>query len=398
MARRRCNAAVACRFHTQLMQLSIGYEPQSPLSANNINTTTTMRPSNEPKTNIKTKHQPVARTLATAAATVSQKATALRTQPLNVESPTVVTTTTVDEPITASINDVLTVEMKKEIIDNGRHFSKIATQFKFDDTISAYLRFEIQFKPELESYSMEHTLIEPPKIDSPVSMLQQQTVYNMIVRCVPTKVMPLITTNLLNKADHNAYTAWRILRRHYVGDEATYLHELENRFQRISWLDDQDFNELEVQFEQIISELELAGQIKPDHAKKAVFMNAIESSNKKDARGLHVFDRFNTISKIHYAKTFKEWMVQLRIEGQQIAQELAKRRSEKRTRSDPSVRTPPDEPDSLPVSAVTPMFIPPPSWSSSSSSTAHPNRSPPIHVQTSVTIISVSDYHFTITS
>jgi hypothetical protein len=283
----------------------------------------------------------------------------------------------------ASMSDVpateaLTDAMRKEIVDNGRHFSKIATRFSFDDTTPSYNSWVIQFKAELESYGLENTVTDRRQEDSPLSMLSHKIVYNMILQCVPKSVMPSITVTL---SEHSAFEAWRVLRRQYIGDEATYLQGLETRFQRVIWSDGEEFNAFEGRFEQIVSELESAGQIKPDHVKKAVFMHAIESSNKKDVRGVHVFDRLNTTSKIHFEKAFQEWMVHLRVEAQQIhgaiANEVANRRGTKRAHSDH-----PDQPareESLPISFVTPIG---PS-SSSSFMSMPPTRPPAFHSQRS---------------
>lgn len=263
---------------------------------------------------------------------------------------------------------VLTDAMRKEIVDNGRHFSKIATRFAFNDNTPSYSSFVIQFKAELESYGLEHTLTEQRQTDSPLSVLSQKTVYNMIIHCVPKSVLPSITVTL---AEHSAYEAWRVLRRQYIGDEATYLQGLETRFNRVIWLDGEEFNMFEVRFGQIVSELESAGQLKPDHVKKSVFMHAIESSNKKDVRGLHVFDRLNTTSKIHFEKAFQEWMVHLRVEAQQIhdaiANEVENRRGSKRAHAD---HVDSSREESVPISLLTPANAP-------SSSSAMPSYRPP---------------------
>ena len=269
---------------------------------------------------------------------------------------------------------VLTHEERKEIIENGRHFSKIASRFAFENTTPAYNGWVIQFKAEIESYGLEHTVSEPPQHDSPLSVLSHKTVYNMILHCVPKLVLPSITVTL---SEHSAYEAWRVLRLQYIGDEATYLQGLETRFQRVIWSDGEEFNAFEVRFGQIVSELESAGQLKPDHVKKSVFMHAIESSSKKDVRGVHVFDRLNTTSKIHWEKAFSEWMVHLRVEAQQIhdaiANEVVNRRGTKRTHADHAEQSSREE--SLPISSI--------SFHNAAShpSASPPNRPPPLHAQ-----------------
>ena len=302
-------------------------------------------------------------------------------------APTPHTATTIDshdddDDLDASLDDMsmsdvpatvpLTSEVRKEIIENGRHFSKIASRFAFENTTPAYNGWVIQFKAEIESYGLEHTVSEPRQPDSPLSLLSHKTVYNMILHCVPKLVLPSITVTL---SEHSAYEAWRVLRRRYIGDEATYLQGLETRFQRVIWSDGEEFNAFEVRFEQIVSELESAGQLKPDHVKKSVFMHAIESSSKKDVRGVHVFDRLNTTSKIHWEKAFSEWMVHLRVEAQQIhdaiVNEVANRRGTKRTHTDHTEQPPREE--SLPISSIS--FH----GASSHPSTSPPNRPPPLH-------------------
>jgi hypothetical protein len=227
---------------------------------------------------------------------------------------------TAESESVASLSDALAVatltnDAVKEMKENGRLFSKIANRFAFANDVASYNNWVIQFEAELDHYGLVHTVKAPRQADSPHSVLEHKIVYNMILQCVPKVVMPSITVTL---SERSAYEAWRVLRRLFIGDEATYLQGLENRFQRVVWADGEEFNAFEVRFEQIVSELESAGQIKPDHVKKAVFMHAIEVSSKKDVRGVHVFDRLNTTSKIHHAQPFKDWMVHLRVEAQQI--------------------------------------------------------------------------------
>ena len=282
-----------------------------------------------------------------------------------------------DAPVEATLTDAL----RKEIIEHGRHFSKIAAQFAFNNDTPSYNMFVIRFKAELENCGLELTLSEPLRQESPLSVLSQKTVYNMILHCVPTSILPSITVTL---HEHSAYKAWLALRLCYIGDEATYLQGLETRFQRVIWSDDEEFHAFEVRFEQIVSELESAAQVKPDHVKKSVFMHAIESSSKKDVRGVHVFDRLNTTSKIHSEKAFKEWLVHLRVEAQQIRDAIADAASNRRSTKRPHAET--DQllarDDSTPIGSVTPLTDH--GASSSSSSAPDPSlqhRPPPFHAQ-----------------
>jgi hypothetical protein len=266
----------------------------------------------------------------------------------------------------STLSSDLTLSQHKEIVGVGRHFSKIASRFAFDNDATSYSAWVIQFKAETENYDLDNTLVDP-RNDTPLAALRQKTVYHMILSCVPKAVLVSITSNL---REHTAYEAWRTLRRHYIGDEATYLQGLETRFSRATWRDADDFPTFEIGFNQLVAELETAGQVKPDHVKKSVFMHAIESSNKKDVRGLHVFDRLNTTSKIHYQASFTEWMVHMRVEAQYIHDSILAHRGSKRAREHPTSDAPLT--DALPIS-----FVAPPAASQG----APTNRPPPIHAQ-----------------
>ena len=124
---------------------------------------------------------------------------------------------------------VLPDASRKEMLENGRHFSKIASRFALENTTPGYNSWVIQFKAELENYGLEHALSEPLQADSPLSVLLHKVVYNMIVSCVPKSVLTTITVNL---KEHSACAAWRVLRCQFIGDESTYLQGLETRFQR----------------------------------------------------------------------------------------------------------------------------------------------------------------------
>ena len=246
---------------------------------------------------------------------------------------------------------------KKELVEIGRHFAKIATRFAFDANTPSYNSWVIQFKAEAENCGLEDTLVVEARVDDPLARLRQKTVYNMILACVPKTVMASVTTNL---RVHSACEAWQALRRQFIGDEATYLQALEARFQRLIWADGEEFTPFEIRFDQLVSELEAAGQAKPDHVKKSVFLNAIELSSQKDVRGAHVFDRFNTTSKIHYQVSFAEWMTHLRVEAQHIRDaitaDVGSRRGTKRAHEKVALDS--GHIDSYPVSFVTQGAVP----------------------------------------
>jgi len=219
-----------------------------------------------------------------------------------------------DTVVSTSVSD-LTASLQKELVDIGRHFSKIASpRFTFDNDAASYSAWVIQFKAEAENCGLDSVLTDA-RYDTPLTALRQKTAYHMILSCVPKTVLVSVTSSL---REHTAYEAWCTLRRHYIGDEATYLQGLETRFNRATWSDGEDFPAFEIRFNQVVAELEAAGQAKSDHVKKSVFLHAIESSNKKDVRGVHVFDRLNTTSQIHGQSSFTEWMVYMRVEAQHI--------------------------------------------------------------------------------
>ena len=228
--------------------------------------------------------------------------------------------------------------MRKELRGHSQHFSKIAQRFVFDNTAASYSSWVIQFRAEIEGYDLESTLVDAG--DSELDAARQKAVYHMILACVPKVILSSLTT----PTQHTAYHAWRTLRRIYIGDESTYLQSLETRFNRITWADGEEFSAFEIRFEQILSELEAVSQPKQDHVKRSTLMLAIEASNKKDVRGIHVYDRFNVVSKIHLKSSFEEWMMQIRVEAQQIRDaiqgEVGSRRGVKRTAEEPHDATP----------------------------------------------------------
>jgi hypothetical protein len=266
----------------------------------------------------------------------------------------------------------LTASLRKELVDTGRHFSKVASRFVFDNNAASYNAWVIQFKAETENCGLESTLTDP-RNDTALTAMRQKTAYHMILSCVPKAVLASVTSSL-PPGEHTAYEAWRTLRRYYIGDEATYLQGLETRFNRATWHDDEDFPAFEIRFNQLVAELEAGGQSKTDHVKKSVFLHAIESSNKKDTHGVHVFNRLNTTSQIHYLASFTEWMVYMRVEAQHIHDSIMAHRGVKRARENLAADAP--HIDATPIS-----FVAPSAAAAASPQGAPPRRPSPFHAQ-----------------
>jgi len=202
------------------------------------------------------------------------------------------------------------------------HFSKTsAPRLTFQNDTRSYQQWAALFKTEMSIYNnLDSCLEHEGELSSVVEQQRQNTAFHMIRICVPSVVQMALTT--LPSAQQTGFVAWRTLRQHYLGDEATYLQALETRFNNIHWMDEEEFPAFEIRFDTIASELENAGQPKPDHVKKAVVMRAVFTSNKKDAHGVQVHGRLNMIAKIHEARPFKEWIGCIRLEAQQIREEI----------------------------------------------------------------------------
>jgi hypothetical protein len=363
-----------CFRHTQFIYLSIGYEPKSyshQLDTLTTRTITMLHYASQQRVNNQRRMKELFKRARLNRAHSSPAAAAPPPthRPLH-DAFNGMSMSDVDSPSTHA--DELTAPLRKELIDTGRHFSKVATRFAFDNDAASYNAWVIQFKAEAENCGLDGALTDP-RTDTALAALRQKTAYHMILSCVPKTILVSITSNL---RQHTAYEAWRTLRRHYIGDEATYLQGLETRFNRATWLDGEDFPAFEIRFNQLVAELEAAGQAKSDHVKKSVFLHAVEASSKKDVRGAHVFDRLNTTSQIHFQASFTEWMVYMRVEAQHIHDAIMAHRGVKRPREDSGANAPPSGAVATPVS-----FVAQPAASASSSHAAQPNRPPPFHAQ-----------------
>jgi hypothetical protein len=239
--------------------------------------------------------------------------------------------------VLASSNDSSNSVALTELRNTGRHFSKIAARFSFEDTTASYMNWHIQFRAEMDNYELSYILDSDPTVDTDTSMdatlytQQQKTVYHMILQCVSKEKKAIIITGI-NTSEHTGYHAWHALRLFYVGDEQAYLQSLEKRFMDMKWEENELFPTFESRYESLLSELENAGAGKLEHVKKSGFMQAIEESTHKDVRGVHVFDRLNVVSKIHLQQSFREWMTAIRIEAQQIQEAMNKNKGTKRNR------------------------------------------------------------------
>lgn len=225
------------------------------------------------------------------------------------------------------------LHLRRELKEIDRHFSKIAARFTFSNDVKSYSAWVNFFRAEMESCDLADQLHEledaGAKGDSLGARLKQKTLYHMILQCVPEEARTALTT-ALPASERTGAGAWEALRKLYIGDKRAHLEGLEQRFSRMRWLESEEFTAFEVRYESLLSELESAGVAKLDHVKRSGLMRAVEESSKHDARGVHVFDRLNIISKIHAEKSYREWMLHLRNEAQQIAEALKGRRGTKR--------------------------------------------------------------------
>ena len=87
---------------------------------------------------------------------------------------------TMEDVLPVAPDSSLSVSARKELIETGRHFSKIASRFSFEDNTPSYNTWVIQFKAEAENCSLEGTLAGP-LTGSALDSLQQKTVYNIIL-------------------------------------------------------------------------------------------------------------------------------------------------------------------------------------------------------------------------
>jgi hypothetical protein len=185
----------------------------------------------------------------------------------------------------------------KEITGTGRHFSKIASQYKFEANAQSYMNWTVHFQSEMDNYELADTLSEDPTnseqdaMDPILVRHRQKTVYHMILHCVPDAQVRSVLTTALAPAEHTGFGAWRALRAHFIGDERAYLQSMESKYENFRWEESESWATMETRFESLINELEIIGVFKMDHQKKGRLMGAIQESRRRDAQGTHVYER-----------------------------------------------------------------------------------------------------------
>ena len=242
-------------------------------------------------------------------------------------TPSSVTSAPVDSTITPDAASTI-----NEVKQNARHFSKVASQFKFENKKESYLLWTAQFKGELEQFDLLDVISADPDVEVAgeswserrVAQQKQKSVYHMILNCLPRESLVSLTSSLPSH-EHTGYHMWKHLRSFFIGDEHIYLQSLESKFQSIVWEDKESFPSFTARFDVLVNELECAGPSveKSEPTKKFQLMKAIELSTHKDARGRPVFDRMNTAHKICAGQPYRQWMIALRTEAQEIAEEIS---------------------------------------------------------------------------
>ena len=238
-----------------------------------------------------------------------------------------------EEPQTAQ-PAVDSASLMREITATGRHFSKIAQQYRFDATAQGYVNWTVQFKAEMQFYDLADVLDQDPldaqsaatgAADANLVRHNQKTVYHMILHCVPDAQIRAVVTTALPPQEQTGFGAWRALRARFIGDERAYLQSVESKFENLRWEEAESWATLETRFESLLTELATLGVTKMDHQRKGRLMGAIQESNRKDAQGSHVFDRLHTTNRIKEALPYHDWLVAMRTEAQKIQDELAKK-------------------------------------------------------------------------
>ena len=238
-----------------------------------------------------------------------------------------------EEPQTAQ-PAVDSASLMREITATGRHFSKIAQQYRFDATAQGYVNWTVQFKAEMQFYDLADMLDQDPldaqsaatdAADATLVRHKQKTVYHMILHCVPDAQIRAVVTTALPPQEQTGFGAWRALRARFIGDERAYLQSVESKFENLRWEEAESWATLETRFESLLTELATLGVTKMDHQRKGRLMGAIQESNRKDAQGSHVFDRLHTTNRIKEALPYHDWLVAMRTEAQKIQDELAKK-------------------------------------------------------------------------
>lgn len=232
----------------------------------------------------------------------------------------------------------------------GLYFGKLSTQYKFDNNAPSFLNWRIRFGAEMDNHDLNDVLTSDSdelvaktsdSVDTdikyhPLVLAQRQkTVYHMILKCVPPEVTIAITTSL--SADQQTGSgAWSTLRELYIGNEQSYVNSLEEKYQSLSWVNDEKWTTFEMRFDSLVNELGLIGHGKSDHEKRTRLVRVIRESSKTDAQGQNVFTRLNVLNMVHASHDYQEWLLSIRTEAENIHSELnsASSKGTKRMRDD----------------------------------------------------------------
>ena len=240
-----------------------------------------------------------------------------------------------------STQEKLTRKIDK-IVETGRHFSKIASSYQFENDATSYLQWVIRFEAEMENFGFRNTLTTNPEAvsSSPklsftdrIAQQQQKTVYHMILRCVP-KDATLVVTRSLPVEQHTAFGAWLALREFYIGEERAYIARLEEKFNSLQWDEGELWPSFETRFDSLVNDLQAIGQHKDEYQKKIRLMTAIQQSGRKDAEGGSVYSRLHVTNLIKQGESYRTWLVAIRTEAQKIQDEIQSSKGKKHKRDD----------------------------------------------------------------
>lgn len=220
-------------------------------------------------------------------------------------------------------------QLIRDITSTGRHFSKVANMFKFENNTQGYVDWTVQFSAEMSNYDLADTLTEDPngKTTEPTALEKhrQKTVYHMILYCIPNAQVRQVVTTALPPSLHSGYGAWRALRAHFIGDELAYLQSIESKFVNFRWENSESWSTFEARYESLLAELSAVKVEKDEHVCKGRLMAAIQESNRKDAQQSSVFARLHTTNRIKENLPYRQWLIAIRTEAQMIQDELVKR-------------------------------------------------------------------------
>lgn len=229
-----------------------------------------------------------------------------------------------------------------KITETGRHFSKIASSYQFENVATSYLQWVIRFGAEMDNYGLSDTLTTNPEsvgsstnnsASHRIALQQQKTVYHMILRCVPKEATLVVTTSLPVE-QHTGYGAWLALRQFYIGEERAYVSQLEEKFNSLQWEENELWPAFETRFDSLINDLQAINQHKDEHQKKIRIMAAIQQSGRKDAEGSSVYTRLHITNQIKQSEPYRTWLVAIRTEAQKIQDEIQSSKGKKHKRDD----------------------------------------------------------------